>query len=264
MEWVPSELDFEIQSEADLKEFSFDLIEPNSLLKRNGATIVMIGKRGCGKSTLVKTLLYNKRNVVSLGIAMSGSENANNFYSSFFPPLFVYDEYKEEILAQLRQRQILAIKNVQDSQKFAVLILDDCSYDKSIFNRPLQQELFKNGRHYNLLYIMCIQYGMDIPPSIKNNIDGVFLFRDTNLDSLKKIYSNFCGVFFSFDKFKEIMSKYTENFGCIFIKLNSQSNNWQDCVYKVKIDPCPQDFKFGNESVWTYNDFFLKKNCVDE
>jgi GTPase SAR1 family protein len=243
----------DIEDEDDIKEFNFDMINPNSItFNQGGSKIIVVGKPGTGKSTLLKSLLYNKRNLITVGCILSGSESANNFYSQFFPPLFIYNEYSEDAIALFRQRQLLAIKHLEE-QQWAVLIVDDCCDNVTVFKKPLQQDMFKNGRHYKMLYILSLQYVLDIPPAIRTNVDGVFIFRETNIETLKKIYTNFAGIIPTFEKFKELMIKYTENYSALYINNSIQSNKWQDCVFWFRATPAPEDFKFGSREMWFFN-----------
>ncbi len=236
----------------DIQEFNYDMINPIFTSKNGGSKIIVVGKPGTGKSTLLKALLYNKRNLITLGTVLSGSESANNFYSKFFPPLFIYNEYSEDAIANVMHRQLLAIKHLPE-QQWAVLIVDDCCENAAVFKKPLQQTLFKNGRHYKMLYILSLQYALDIPPAIRTNVDGVFIFRETNLETLKKIYNNYAGIIPTFEKFRELMMKYTENYSALFINNAVQKNRWQDCVFWFRATPAPEDFRFGSDDVWYYN-----------
>ena len=55
----------------------FDITKIN-----NDKVIVLIGKRGTGKSFLVKDLLYYHTDV-PIGTVVSGTESANKFYGDF-------------------------------------------------------------------------------------------------------------------------------------------------------------------------------------
>ena len=52
----------------------------------------MIGKRGTGKSSLVKDLLYYHQ-TIPIASVISATEHANKFYSTFVPSIFIHDEY---------------------------------------------------------------------------------------------------------------------------------------------------------------------------
>ena len=40
------------------------------------------------------------------------------------------------------------------------------------------------GRHYNILFIITMQYPLGIPPALRTNLDYVFLFRE-NINSFR-------------------------------------------------------------------------------
>lgn len=247
---------------------NFDCIKPNSEMykdkKARGSKIVIIGKPGSGKSTLLKALIHEKSNVVHAGIAMSGSEVANDFYKEFFPSLFVYEEYDEDVIAQVFYRQKLAIKQCDDDHKWICLIVDDCADNPAIFKRKIQKTLFKNGSHFRMLYILCLQFALDMPLNIRTAIDGVFLFRETNLDSLKLMYTNYAGVIPSFDLFKRLMTKYTGDHNCLYINNNIQSNNWKDCVFHYRANIVDESWKFGSKEVRQWNDDRYDPDWDDE
>ena len=70
--------------ELKIKEFTSDLIAPSSknmyAVDQGGSKIVVIGKAGTGKTSLITSLLYEKRDIFPVGIAMSGTEDSNNFF----------------------------------------------------------------------------------------------------------------------------------------------------------------------------------------
>ena len=74
-----------------------------------GPVIVLIGKRGTGKSMLVKDLLFHHRDI-PVGTVISGTEIGNHFYASIIPRLFIHHSYESEIVQKVLQRQRIALR----------------------------------------------------------------------------------------------------------------------------------------------------------
>lgn len=234
----------------EIKSFSPELINPtleNYDSDIGGSKIVVIGKAGTGKSTLIKYLILLKRNIIPVSMVVSGTEESNNFYSTIIPKQYIHTEYKEDIIQNFIKRQKYAITYLQlpRSNPWAMLLLDDCTDDKSVFNSKIQQSLFKNGRHWKLLYILSLQHPTDIPPNIRTNIDGIFLFKETNENNLSNIYKNYAGVFPSFSIFKEYMEKITGDYTALYIDNTTQDyKEWFEKVYYWKV-PKVSGYTFG-------------------
>ena len=136
---------------------------------------VFIGKRGTGKSTLVTDILWHKKHLPA-GIAMSGTEEGNGHYKQFVPDLFVYSDYNRDAVEKIIDRQK---KNLAAGRASPVFILmDDCMYDRSFMRDTVIRQLFMNGRHWKIFFMMTTQYCMDMTPMIRTNVDYVFVLRD--------------------------------------------------------------------------------------
>ncbi|CCV02472.1 ATPase 3 [Armadillidium vulgare iridescent virus] len=223
--------------EYDIKPFYADLINPSesNYTTAGGSKIVVIGKAGTGKSTLIRYLLFLKRSIIPVGTIVSGTEESNSFYSKIVPSLFIHTEYNEKIITDFIKRQKYAREHIQENP-WAFLLLDDCTEDKKIFSSKYQQALFKNGRHWKMFYILSLQHSTDIPPSIRTNVDGVFIFRETNENNLKNIYTNYAGVIPKFEIFKAYMSQVTGDYTALYIDNAAQDNgHWHEHVYYWKV-----------------------------
>ena len=79
-----------------IRQLDVDIIPPSTRSMYNkdqgGSKIVIIGKPGTGKTTLIASLLYEKRNIFPIGLVMSGTEDSNGYYKKIFPSTFVYNK----------------------------------------------------------------------------------------------------------------------------------------------------------------------------
>jgi hypothetical protein len=235
-------------TEISLKKFEFNEIKHDKV-------VVFIGKRDTGKSFLVRDLLYNHSNI-PVGQVISGTEAANEFYSSIIPKIFIHGEYKAEIIANILKRQKLAIEKLKHNNNIdprAFLILDDCLYDNTWIKNPDVRTLFMNGRHYKILFILTMQYALGIPPNLRTNIDYVFILRENYVSNRKRLYEHYAGMFPSFEMFCQVMDQCTENYECLVINNNAKSNKLVDQVFWYKAESHP-DFKIGAPQFWKYSD----------
>lgn len=219
--------------------------------KLGGSKILILGAPNSGKSILIKDILYCKRDIVPVGCVVSGTEAFNNFYSKIFPELFIYNKFEPVLIDRIYKRQETAKKNLP-SNPWALLILDDCMADTKIMKSKAVADLIKNSRHWDLTTFIVNQYVFDMDPSLRSNVDGIFIFRTPNKTNLQKIYSNFASQIPSFDLFNDMMATMTVDYNCIYIDLQGKSNEWQNNVYYYKAKD-HGEFKFGCRDFWDFN-----------
>jgi hypothetical protein len=248
-----------------VKELDLELIAPCTKRMNEpdygGSKLVIIGKPGTGKTTLISSILYAKKHIFPVGMVMSGSEDSNGFYRKIFPSTFVYNDYDEDKIKDFIKRQKFAKEHLINP--WSVLLLDDCTDDPKIFNNPLQQGMYKRGRHWKMLYILSLQYAMDVRPVIRTNVDGVFILREPILKNRKSLWENYASIIPDFTLFCQIMDQLTTDYTAIYIHNASKSNNWQDCVYYYKAKIPPSDFRFGCADYWKFHNHRYDENYVE-
>ena len=242
-----------------LKKFNMNMVKDDSV-------VVMIGKRNTGKSFLTRDLLYHHQELPA-GTVISPTENANKFYSEIVPPIFIHDEYDNKITDEFMKRQKQLKKRIVGGEKEidnrAFLIMDDCLYDNDWKKDKRIREIFMNGRHWGILFILIMQYAIGIPPNLRSNIDYVFLLRESSYQNRKKLYENFAGMFNTFDMFCQTMDACTEDYGCLVIHLLSKSNKLEDQVFWYKADN-HSEFKICCKEAWIFNNENYSGNDSDE
>ena len=240
----------------ELKKFDMKSIQfkPN---ENKGPVVVLIGKRDTGKSFLVRDLLYYQQDI-PIGTVISGTEEGNGFYGRMVPRLFIHNEYNSAIIENILKRQRTVLKQVKKEMETykrstidprAFVILDDCLYDNTWSRDKLMRLLFMNGRHWKVMLVITMQYPLGIPPTLRTNIDYVFILRENYIANRKRIYENYAGMFPTFESFCQVMDQCTENYECLVINNNSKSNKLTDQVFWYKADN-HNDFRLGSKEFW--------------
>jgi hypothetical protein len=231
-----------------LKKFDMASIKDTSI-------VVLIGKRDTGKSWLVRDLLWHHKDI-PVGTVISPTEAVNRFYADMVPSLFIHDKVNPELLASVVKRQKIITKRTHTSPNIdprAFVVLDDCFYDNSWVSDVSMRYLFCNGRHVKTLVLITMQYPLGVPPSLRTNIDYVFILRENIVNNRKRIYDNYAGMFPNFDSFAQTMNQTTENYECLVIHNNSKSNRIEDQVFWYKAEE-HNGFRMGAPEFWKWHE----------
>lgn len=225
---------------------------------KSDSVCVMLGKRNTGKSYLVKDLLSYHSDIPA-GIVISPTESSNQFYGNIFPPLFIYDEYDPAVIAKFVKRQKQATKKANSDSRYdprAVCVLDDCLADCTWHRDKNMRHIFLNGRHSHILFLLTSQYPLGIPPTMRSNIDFVFILRENIVKNRKIIYENYCGMLPSFDAFCAVLDQTTEDYECLVVNNTTKSNKISDQIFYYKADEAPP-FQIGSREMWALNNKLL-------
>lgn len=221
-------------STVELKKFDMKKIPKD-------AVIVFIGKRRTGKSTLVKDFFYHNQDY-GTGVVVSGTEKLNTFFADFIPKEYIHYNYNSQLVQNMLDAQQLVINHNKIAPKEkkvnqdAFLVLDDCFYDDTWKRDQPIKEIFFNGRHFKLTFILTMQYPIGISPAFRTNIDYVFILRETAPNNVENIYKNFCRANITLPEFKELLQHATQDYRCIVIDNTSQSNKLEDQIYWYKAE----------------------------
>jgi len=224
---------------------------------KSDSVICMIGKRQSGKSYLLRDILtYHKS--IPAGIVISPTEQGNHFFQNFIPNFLIYDEYTPEIIKKFLDRQIKITKQRNDEiKKFgssnidarAFIIMDDCLFCAAWQNDKNIRCIFMNGRHYNIFFILTMQYCLGLAPILRANIDYIFIFKNNMIKEREKLYNHYVGMFNDFHTYCKVMDSCTTDYSCLVVDNKVQSNKLEDQVkwYKAKE---VGDFRMCSPELW--------------
>jgi Poxvirus A32 protein len=228
--------------------------DPDTVKKHR--IMLLVGRRGSGKSSLLADLLYNLKDRFDYCVAMCPTMESANMLRSCMPESCVYNRFspaKMELLVNTARE--LAAKGKERS---FLLVLDDVFYDKTICRSQAFRFLFLNGRHCRIFCICLLQYCVDLPPDLRANVDYVFSMREPMLANRIKLFKMFFGVFGSYDDFAAVFDRCTQNFECICLDNTAQTTGVTDCIfwYKARIDLPP--FKLGLRLFYDLHDRYKR------
>jgi hypothetical protein len=228
-----------------IRDFKFEWFSPNP-------SIVMVAKRRSGKSFRCRAII-KYFNYLPGGVIISKTEKMSCFYGEFFPDAYIHYEYKSEIIANLLERQSQIIEKCKEKYKRGrkvdprtLLIMDDCLASKGTWmnDQPIL-EIFYNGRHYQILFILTMQFPLGIRPELRCNFDYIFLLAEDFYSNQKRIYDHYAGMFPSFDFFRQVFLQLTSDYGSMVICNQGGSKPLLDKVFHYKASGKEEIRNFG-------------------
>lgn len=236
-----------------LKRFNMDWIGENKVL-------VYIGKRGTGKTYLVLDYLYHHQDI-PIATCICPTNDLNGAYTPHIPGIFIHDKYTPDLVEKFVKRQrrigklVKSDPNYRNVDSRAMIILDDCLYNAKnwIYDENISW-IFMNGRHAKITLILTMQYALGITPNLRTNVDYVFICREPRLNIQKKLYEHYCGIFPSFEMFRQVLDQCTKDYGCMVIDNNSISDRIEDQVFIYKAPIHSEEFRLCYDRFWINNE----------
>lgn len=231
----------------------------------DGSVCVFIGKRKSGKSFAIKDLMWHKRDI-PIGQIISGSEHANPFFGHFFPSSYIEEDFDVNLLSNIinRQKKIkeYAKNNSREVDTRFLVVFDDCLHDNKWKNTKEIKNIFMNGRHFDITFLLAMQYVCGIPPNLRMNIDYIFLFRDCSNQNRKKLFDFFGASVPSFKVFCSLIDSLGK-YECLVICTSADKTKFEDqCMYfKAKIRG---NFEWGSDKFREYDKKLkeIKRNYI--
>lgn len=218
--------------------------DPTKQLKKH-RIILLVGRRGTGKTKLAEDLMYHLRDGLDFGLAMTPTEETAGMFRSHMPASWVYSGFSIDKLEQMLAMQRANVANGKQRDLF--LLCDDCTYEKNAWKSTPVRDLFLNGRHARIMLMMSSQYIMDLGPDLRNNIDYVFCLKQPIISEKRKLWTYFFGMVESFSDFSRILDRCCENYGCLVLDNTAPTIRMEDCIFWYRSSLQLPAFRLGKD-----------------
>lgn len=225
----------------------------------SNATVLMVGRRGTGKTTLMRDIMYHNRHKFKFGVAMSPTDDTTNALGAFIPRSCIFDEFNEGVVKKIMEHQKWAGKGPKEKFHNFFGITDDCAYDRKSYSNKTVREVYMNGRHRKFFYINSMQYVMDMPCHIRGQIDYVFAGRDGNLSQREKLWRNFFGIFPDYKSFSKVFDECTNNYGVMVYDATKRSTKIEDVVSWYVASTDLPAFRLCDEKFWELDSYYYEE-----
>lgn len=216
--------------------------------------LMFIGRRGVGKSVALEDIM--SRLSPDYCLAMTPTEDSAEMFRKHIPESGIFNTFnvsKVDAMVSM-QRQMAKTGRLRS----ALLVLDDCMYEKKSFKHVCVRDIFMNGRHSHVTLAVTSQYCLDLSPDLRGNCDYCFVFRDTVISNKQRLWKYFFGMFETYQDFSRVMDACCENYGCLVLDNTAKTNEVEDCVFWWRAAPEVPAFRLGRSIFWKMDEYCRK------
>ena len=240
-----------------IKRFNPQQLKPDRIC-------LFVGKRGTGKSTLLRDIMYHMRGYIDVPTAMTPTEDSAEMFESCMPASCVHRDFHEGTVDRIIAHQRKAAKKKKEP-RHVLLVLDDMGFDKKVLKGKNMRDLFMNGRHYSVTLCLTLQYCIDMGPDLRSQIDYCFCLREPIISNRCKLWKYFFGGFSHFQDFCSVFDTCTANNECLVIDNTIKSNNLADFIFYYKASIDIPSFRLGMPQIWKlHSRFYYTEEEIEE
>jgi len=194
-------------------------------LIRPGTMSTIIGKRGTGKSFLIRDILLTLRHIPR-GIVFSGTERLKSYYKHFLPDTPIYYTVDPATIDEILEEQANIIREAggtsPDNEMF--LVFDD----SLTFDMGFAKKIFPLACALNITSFVLQQDALALKPNVRAYVDNVFLFSENIRSNVNKLWKFYGNVFPDQESFSKVFDLCTSRYECMVI------NRKPDATQKIE------------------------------
>jgi hypothetical protein len=185
-----------------------------------------IAKKFSGKTYTLRHVIKNlvKKGQLNYGIVISSTAEATKDWIGI-PENCRFDDW-EKGKAAIMNLIAFQKNNIKEGKKaHAFIVLDDIiglvKHNDTLVNR-----LASSARHFNISVFAAVQNLKSVSPIVRQNADYVFIFRNSNTNEKKEIYSQWNGSLIGeFSDFNKLMNDEIKDYRVLSIDCKTQTND---------------------------------------
>lgn len=224
---------------------------------KTGQTNMIVGKRGTGKTALLRHLLTAGGNRWDFVVGMTPTPETYDVLVEMFPESCVHRDYDAGVIESLLDT--LRALNGVNIRPRVLLVLDDCVYDNRILKGNAMRDLHKYARSLNIEFYNVVQYTMDMPKAMRSQVDRVFALREPQKAHRENLYRNFFGVFPTYDAFSAAFDACTEDYACMVADAAVSGLPAEGSVFWYRGPAAPSAVLLGSRAQWLLHHMLWRK-----
>lgn len=230
------------------------------------STVLVVGQRFSGKTVIMRYLLYCIAKKLDLCLAWVPTDDTREEFERCIPKCFVYPEHNKEDLDRICETQKTLNKacggKKEGNLRRIGIVLDDCNYDKKMFENKTMRYLLMNGRHDNFFFMNGCQYVMTFPKDLRSQISLAIVFPDPNPKTRNATRENLLGCFPDDEKLMRVFDSLQSHEALVFDQ--NAFRKKERCLYYMKAKYPLPEFTVGSPLFWSlYYAHFIRESTAD-
>ncbi len=224
--------------------------------------LAFFGRRGSGKTTLMRDMLFYIRRHFQDVVVFSATEDCNQTWGDHVPSTFIHYGFDAKKLDALIKRQKVKFAEWKraDAQgrtdvpyPHMLVVCEDLMAEdaKEFIKDKNVRYMFMNGRHAGITLALTVQYLMDLPRGMRGNIDQVFILKENSLGNVERVFETWCGMLCDKIQFKDIVTACTADRGALVVDCTCENNDTMRWYRAPAEGHGP--YKIGSRGLWAFH-----------